>query len=319
MHTAQKQAHTQSDWITRTPKWVLLTLFWLLQGATLFFLQAFIYRSQADIDVDPDTQGRFFGMFPDGMWGSIPDRTQIISLITDTEFIYSMLIAIALLTIAQMIFLLPVRQPGLASSHGRSIRKSITIAGLVIGILFFAFIMGIGGFLQDVHELNVEPDFIKDLPGQSYTAIAIIIGFAWLVATPILIRFAKPGPKETVLARLAKKLFIGTIIEITLLIPLDVMVRRKASCYCWAGTYWALTICGFVGIFALGPAVFLPILSKRRKTWYSGHCGVCGYDMIGMLDAPRCPECGTGWRANKYENDGNSSKSGTITPEQHTP
>lgn len=317
MNTAPKQAQTRTDWITRTPKWVLLTLYWLLQGTILFFLQAFIYRSQADIDIDQDAQGRFFGMFPDGMWGSIPNRTQIISLITDTEFIYTMLIAIALLTIAQMIFLLPVRQPGLVSSHGRSVRKSITIAGLVIGILFFAFIMGIAGFLQDVHELNIEPDFINDLPGREYTAIAIIIGFGWLVATPILIKFSKPGPKETALARLAKKLFIGTIIEIALLIPLDVMVRRSANCYCWAGTYWALTICGFVGIFALGPAVFLPILAKRRKTWYSGHCGVCGYDMVGMPDATRCPECGTGWRAKKHENDGNSSKSGTITPEQH--
>ncbi len=297
MKTLDTKDLMRQDWITRTPKWLLLTGFWLAQGAVLYLGQAFMYLSQADLGVDIEENDVFSKMIRDGFFGQLPPQSEYTDLLTNSEFVIPMLGAITVLTIAQMIFILPVRQPGRVASHGRSVRKSLAIAGGVIGILFFASFMGISGFLEDVHDIDIEPDFILDLPGAPYTAIAIIIGFAWLVATPMLIKFAKPGRKEDVLARLSKKLFVGTIIEIALLIPLDVMVRRKTSCYCWAGTYWALTICGFVGVFALGPAVFLPILSKRRKTWYDGHCGVCGYDMIGMLDAPRCPECGIGWKA----------------------
>ncbi len=288
MDTHESKSTTRHDWITRTPKWMLLGGFWIVQGAILYFLQALLYQSQGMVDGEAESNKKLFGQ-----WPSLEDYT---NLLANTEFVMMMVGAIAVLTIAQMVFLLPVRQPGLVASHGKSIRKSLAIAGGVIGILFYASIMGIGGFLQDVHEIDIESQFSPNLPGAPYTSAAIIIGFGWLIATPLLIRFTRPGRKEDVLARLSKKLFIGTIIEIALLIPLDVMVRRKTSCYCWAGTYWALTICGFIGIFALGPAVFLPILAKRRKTWYSGHCGVCSYDMSGTPDALRCPECGTGWK-----------------------
>ena len=286
------------DWITRTPKWVLLFAFWFLQGISLYLLQGLLYASQSGLDTVSENDDGVPQIIPDGFFGDWPTIGEYLDLLGTGEFVGMMLGTIAAITLAQMIFMLPVRKPGLAGDHGRSLKKSLAIAGGVISILFFASIMGIAGFLEDIHDIDLESQVFPDLPGDPYTSAAIIMGFAWLIATPILIKFAKPGRKEDVLARLSKKLFVGTIIEIALLIPLDVMVRRKTSCYCWAGTYWALTICGFIGVFALGPAVFLPILSRRQKTWYGGHCGVCGYDMDGMLEAPRCPECGTGWKDN---------------------
>ncbi len=316
MNTRKPKLQVRRDWITRTPKWMLLTCFWTFQAIALYLLQALSYQSQGAVGNDIEESDKFSAILRNGFFGKWPSWEEYSDLLKNSEFAIMMIIAIALLTVAQMIFMLPARKPGLAPGHGRSVRKSIAIAGGVIGFLLLGAIAGFGSFLDEVHEIDIGSEFINDLPGESYTAIVIIIGFGWLVATPILIKFSKPGRKEDVLARLAKKLFIGTIIEVALLIPLDVMVRRKTSCYCWAGTYWALTVCGFLGVFALGPAVFLPILSKRRKTWYSGHCGVCGYDMAGMLDAPRCPECGTGWRASKHKKDTKSINSGTIDTHQ---
>lgn len=294
MIDSQTKASPRRDWIAHTPKWVLLSIFWMMQGAVLYFVQAFVYLSQSDVGVDSEENDVISKIFRDGFFGRLPSFENYLDLLTNSEFYIPMLGVIAALTIAQMIFLLPVRQPGLTGAHGRSIKKSLMIASTTIGILTLAVLLGIAGFFEDVFDMDL--DSYLSFPGEPYTTFGATIIFGWLIATPLLIRFTKPGRKEDVLARVSKKLFIGTIIEVALLIPLDVMVRRKTSCYCWAGTYWALTICGFVGVFALGPAVFLPILSKRRKAWYGGHCGVCGYDMTGMLKAPRCPECGTGWR-----------------------
>jgi len=277
----------RSDWITRTPKWVLLSLFWIVQGVVLYLAQAFVYNSQSGLDVDMDYPNGITGVLPNGIFGHWPSLDGFLSLLMDSEFALMMGITIAVLTIAQMIFMLPVCRPGLMGRRGHGLKRSLSIAGLVIGGLTLAVVMAITEFLITVQEMNL--DFIDDLPGEPYLVIGLIVLLGWSIATPLLFRFTKPGRKETVLARLSKKLFLGTIVEVALLIPLDVMVRRKTSCYCWAGSYWALTLCGFVGVFALGPAVFLPILAKRRKSWYAGYCGVCAYDMSGTPDAPALP------------------------------
>ncbi len=285
--------HTQSarsDWITRTPKRVLLGVFWMVQGGVLYLLQAFIYASQQD--VGGRAKSDWFLGFPLGSW---PSMEGYFELLTNAEFAMMMGMTIAVLTGAQMVFLLPVRKPGLMGTRGHGLKRSLYVAGLVIGGLVLAVVMAVLEYLGTVHDAD---SFVFDfIPGGHYTMMAIVILLGWSIATPLMFRFTKPGRKEDVLARLSKKLFIGTIVEVALLIPLDVMVRRKTNCYCWAGSYWALTLCGFIGVFALGPAVFLPILAKRRKTWYAGHCGVCSYDMSGTPDALRCPECGTGWKS----------------------
>ncbi len=127
--------------------------------------------------------------------------------------------------------------------------------------------------------------------------IGIAAAISWCVATPLLIAFCKGGKREDLLHRLAGALFVGTIVEVAAIIPLDVLVRRKESCYCWAGTYIALLVAGGVGLVFLGPMILLPVLMRRRKRWYEGRCELCGYDMSATLKAERCPECGTGWKA----------------------
>jgi len=286
--------HIRRDWLTRTPKWVLLGVFWIAQGTVLYLVQAFLFVSQGSLDVDQDANGIFYGKIPSGIFGQWPKPSDIAELLVDGEYAIMMAIAIGALSVAQMIFLVPVRRPGLMGSRGHGLKRSLYVAGFIIGALTLAVVMTVLEYFSTIHDFDDR--FIDSLPGKQYTAVAIVVLLGWSIATPLLLRFTRPGRKESVLARLAKKIFLGTIVEVALLIPLDVMVRRKTSCYCWAGSYWALTLCGFIGVFALGPAVFLPILAKRRKTWYTGHCGVCSYDMSGTPDALRCPECGTGWR-----------------------
>lgn len=99
------------------------------------------------------------------------------------------------------------------------------------------------------------------------------------------------------MARVASVLFLGTAVETAAVLPLDVVVRRRSTCYCGESTFWSLVILGAVGFFALGPVLYLMPFQKRRRRWLGGRCEVCGYDMRSTPRAERCPECGSGWRA----------------------
>jgi hypothetical protein len=292
-----KEAATR-DWITRTPKWALLLVFWLVQGAVLYLLQGLLYVTQSEVEgfsTGRLSDGTIAGEREHQMLGRWPTWEAYADLLTATEFILWMSGGIAAITVAQAIFVWPVRRPGTTGPKGKGLRGSLCVAGAAIGTLAFAAAAALYGLADEYDHRAAQA--VDDLPVPQLALVAMIVGTGWLVATPLLFAFVKGGRKETVLTRLSRRLLLGTMVEVALLIPLDVMVRRKTDCYCWSGTYWALTVCGAVGVFALGPAVFLPLAAKRRKPWYAGHCGVCGYDMTGRMDAPKCPECGTGWRS----------------------
>lgn len=286
------------DWLTRTPKWLLLAGFWLAQALVLYLLQALLYVTQAEVNgllLVRDADGNLTGQTTSRLLGKWPSLREYLDLATLPEFMLWMLGGIVVLTAAQALFVMPVRRPGVSGERGKGLRWSLCVAGLAIAALVLAAVMSVAGVLDEYDV--VDESVIDWIPGSPWTLMAVVVLAGWAVATPLLVAFVRAGRKETVLARVSRRLLIGTVIETALLIPLDVMVRRKTNCYCWAGTYWGLTLCGAVGVFALGPAVFLPLLARRRATWYGGHCGVCGYDMSGDLKAARCPECGTGWRA----------------------
>lgn len=293
----------------RVPKWVFLAAFWVTQAVVLWLVQATLYSMTLYVSsesvwffkspqepVRPPDDGLPVVVSPESHWV----LSDVGELLFDSEYLTGIGIGVLVLTVAQALFLLPVRQPGMAGKRGKGVRTSLVVAGLVIGVLCIAVCMALVEFDQTVTETGVGEVAANTLetaiPGPYWMSGVVPLVFGWAVATPLLIAFSGRGRRETVLARLANRLLIGTMVEVALLIPLDVMVRRSGSCYCLAGTYWGLTLCGFVGVFALGPAVFLPLLAKRRKRWYDGHCAVCRYDMTAMMDAARCPECGTGWR-----------------------
>jgi hypothetical protein len=263
---------------------MLLLAFWLAQACILWLVQGFLYITQTGVDAAGGA-----------IAGELPTPEDYLDLITSGSFAVWMGGSLLVLTAAQAIFVWPLRRPGVSPGRGKSARASLVISGLAIAWLGLAWLLGVSGFAEEVLGVGAMP-FAAFLGVGDVRFFVATLLVGWLVATPLVIAFSRPGPREDLLSRVSRRILAGTVIEVALLIPLDVMLRRKTSCYCAAGTYWGLTICGFVGVFAVGPAVFLPLLAKRRRPWYGGRCGVCGYDMTGRLDAPRCPECGTGWR-----------------------
>lgn len=171
--------------------------------------------------------------------------------------------------------------------NGVPVLLSVSIAALGAALLLTAILGAVGSIFDLAAGRETQTGAYLMLGGGS---------LAWIVFTPLLLAFGRKGRPESALAKFAARIFLGTMIEAAAIIPLDVMVRRKFSCYCNQGTFWALTFCWGVGALALGPAIFLLPLSSRRKRWYAGLCDVCDYDMSGCMDAERCPECGADGR-----------------------
>lgn len=92
--------------------------------------------------------------------------------------------------------------------------------------------------------------------------------------------------------RMYRALIAGTVLELLITIPIDVQVRRRTSCYCGEGTFFALAIGLTAIVWTFGPGVAIVFLARRRERRVaSGCCLFCGYNLRG-LQSPRCPECG---------------------------
>lgn len=173
--------------------------------------------------------------------------------------------------------------------RGAPVWLSLAVAGLAITGLVSALAFAVMELYEQIAG--------GDVP--EATLAWIVLGpvvITWPVATPLLVAFVRRGDRDSRLARISTMLFLGTAIETAAILPLDVVVRRRSTCYCGEGTFWSLVLLGSVGMFALGPAVYLLPFGKRRRRWLNGCCEVCGYDMRATPRAERCPECGTGWR-----------------------
>jgi ribosomal protein S27AE len=238
-------------------RWQFLAIYWIVQGLVAYFFSLVL------------------------VWIFLSDHL-------DTVFGWLAPFGVTAVILAlQALFLMPIRRPAIAARGGWPIILSLAIGGLLIALLAVAFTLGLGHVLA-----------AYELVGDDHAG-AIVLGVlaaSWLVSTVLLIAFCRRGRREQILQRVAAGVFLGTIIEAAAIIPMDALLRRREDCICGTGTFIGLAICGSVGVFVFGPAVFLPLVLRHRKRWYGGRCGACGYDMTGLHGAEKCPECGAGWR-----------------------
>jgi hypothetical protein len=204
--------------------------------------------------------------------------------------------------LAQLMFLLPVVKPSMVrSEHGRTLWLSVIGAGFVAALLFVALLMAIG---EGVHWLVfgetdlgdwVADTAIHDMAPLEWWVFWPYVLIGWMIWTPLLWVFTRRAPRNRLPDRLAGWLLAGTIAEVIVVLPLDLMVRRKSDCYCATGTFWALVTSGLALLWLAGPGIVLAVTSKRRRAWFEMHCEKCGYAK-GPSPGQRCPECGHEWR-----------------------
>jgi hypothetical protein len=263
------------------PKWRLLSTWWLMQSLLLLLAMPLTV-----IYLNLKFEGPVGDELSDGVRGAL-------RALGEREFWMWWSGLSAGLAAAQAVLMWPVRRPMPHwNGQGRSMWTTLALCGLVIGLVWAGAVLAV----MDIPWLLDGYDWSVESPDVMWWLVAPPL-LGWAVATPLLARFAKGGRREDRLSRIASRLFLGTVIEAIAIVPLDVMVRRKTDCYCGRGTFWAFLVCGTAGFLSMGPAVLLPLLSRRRKRWYAGHCEICGYEKAGLPNAERCPECGAGWRS----------------------
>lgn len=312
-------------------KWRLFAIYWALQLPLSFFLFALVAGGSLDICGEREYQLLFGSVAicvmiaqaafllpvrpprpgPERPWS----RTARCALAGAACGLMGAVAIYALMITADTTGLVPLNGPG---PYGWSF-WAIAGAAAVIATAFFLMLSGdrpsalvsvvIAGFGAAALTIgipwvtfSVADTLLKKEPSSAAFACAVVATLLlnWAIATPLLLRFLRrppAAPLEDRLARIAAWLFLGSVLEAAAVIPLNVMVRRKTSCYCGEGTLWSVTICWGLGTLVLGPAVWLIPLGRRRKRWASGSCDACGYEMTACPGAERCPECGAGWRA----------------------
>jgi hypothetical protein len=205
------------------------------------------------------------------------------------------------IALTQLAFLIPVFRFRIARSERA---KPLILSALMLAVVAAALTTGLAMAAAEAwpfwREGRDEPGAIAvgdDLFDEdwSFPLFATIIMLSWIVWSVFLVRFGLRSRRpETWLGRWVGLLLGGTIIEALVILPVDVMVRRRTDCYCATGTFMALLISIVATLWLTGPGVLIALTSKRRRAWYESHCECCGYER-GPSPGQCCPECGSAW------------------------
>lgn len=279
----------------RLSKWALMGVYWIVQSAIVLPLILLWGWQAGTVD---GRAGR--------PWGDPAELVDVLlGAMKSPRFWLFYLGVCATLAVLQTLLLLPVARPRARAARGVPLGLSAACAGLIVTALLAGLVFSVLQVLAHYASPWLLP--IESLSSDTvYAALGFAALVSWCISTPLVFAFCvrrlNAGTSwERTLQALASRLFLGTVVEMLAVIPLDVMVRRKTDCYCFAGTFIGLTLGLVAGLVVLGPVVLLPLIIRRRRRWQAGHCDACGYDISGLLAASRsidrCPECGAGWRA----------------------
>ncbi|HWB18939.1 MAG TPA: hypothetical protein VG711_01460, partial [Phycisphaerales bacterium] len=263
-------------------RWVILPVFLMAYLAIMVWLGVFLVVLLFAVIEEPARNLRY--MFMPGEWG------------IDVQG-YAILFGIGAVFVgSQALFLMPVVRPrGLQKGRAGSLMASMVVAGVISLILTCALGLGILGFAQLISswaQTNVRPE---DALGEWWLPMSIAVCtiglLSWILWTVLFISFCRKRQGRGVIGRVAGILLGGTIAETMLVLPVDVMIRRKTDCYCGTGTFFSLVLSGWAVLWLAGPGVVVVFMKKRHRRWAETNCEMCGY-LRGPSVSPVCPECG---------------------------
>ena len=211
-----------------------------------------------------------------------------------------------LIVVTQALFLWPLRGGEIQiRPDGKPLKKMVITAGLVAAVLTLALLFGVGAAVQLAWSVLVDQDPSEvPLDDDTMPFILLVIGVtllaSWIGWSILLSRFVSRDDPDTRFGRIVGLLFAGTVVETLVVLPIDIMVRRRTDCYCGTGGFYSLCLSAWALLWLCGPGAFLVFIRKRRRAWAETHCVNCGY-VKDTSAGPLCPECGHSWKIRKAE------------------
>lgn len=174
-------------------------------------------------------------------------------------------------------------------TRGRPRRKrAMALSVALFGTIASALLISLLGTLYSAFQL------LQDKPvGISFDSIGFWFFFAvnWTFWSYVLWRYTTRDWASRY-GRVFRLLVQGTLLELALNLPVDILIRRKSDCYCGEGSAVALAFSLLSAGMLFGPGVVLLMLRRRVQLLRPDvECLQCGYDLRGLPEN-RCPECG---------------------------
>jgi hypothetical protein len=215
-----------------------------------------------------------------------------------------------LLALSQLAFVVPAFGTHVRMERGKSrpLWKTLLAVGLVGGFLTVGLFYTLGEACQWWEDAQVWPWQMAEQRGWNVPTFGGAIFWAqvllgWAIWTVILWSATRRADPKRLHSRLAIVLLGGTVLEVLITVPIDIMVRRRTDCYCATGTFFALCCAVWATLWLAGPGIILAVTSRRRRGWGESHCLSCGYAK-GPSPSDRCPECGYQWGGRGAEGPG---------------
>jgi hypothetical protein len=174
---------------------------------------------------------------------------------SDPAFVGWLSVGVAVFMMAGgSLLLIPLRVRSRRPLSQRSIW--IPLVGSSICIAILALAGGLG--LQEL----LKTDNDRFIP-----ALIAGIGGAWIIWLVIFGLMARRTNPQRLGARLYKSVFVGSVLELLVAVPMHVVVRRRTECCAGMQTGFAIAVGAAMAVIALGPAVFV-LYHRRWKQVY---------------------------------------------------
>ena len=149
----------------------------------------------------------------------------------------------ALIATTQLLFIAPVLGIGIrVRKDGRPLWRSLIGAAFVAAVgatAIFLALTDVVGLLLHGQAHEYEGEF------SLFLVILIPLVLSWLIWIPLLAVFCRRRPHRSTPGRLVGLLLGGTIVELLVIIPVDVLVRVRDQCYCSTASFhgtWLATL-----------------------------------------------------------------------------
>jgi hypothetical protein len=171
------------------------------------------------------------------------------------------LLVVGWLLTTQWMFLRPRRGwSAQLSERGRPLRSAILAAAFVATLIT-------GGLVYSLLELA------KPFARETWAWFELPILAIWAVWALVFLRNWGRGSRYDQLDRMTRRLLAGSVLELLVAIPADVVAARKEDCYCTRGTYWGIVMGGIALLWSFGPGVVLLFFRAKvdREKRTDGH------------------------------------------------